>query len=59
MEEFNGEKITNPAHCIIYKNIYNKLSDIHSRRIEFHDQSKSLYKEAFNKYNSFIQKEDL
>jgi len=50
MEEFVKENIKNPAHQIIYENIYEKLSDLSEKKSQFKDESQSLYSEAYEKY---------
>lgn len=51
MDSFCPEDIGNPAHRIIYKNIYEKLTDLNGKRDRFKDESETVYKEAIEKYS--------
>ena len=50
MDEYREELIANKAHQIIYKNIYEKFTNLLENRTRFHDESRQLYKEAFERY---------
>ncbi|GAB4448520.1 MAG: hypothetical protein Fur0028_03580 [Bacteroidales bacterium] len=50
MDEYNDELLKNPAHNIIYKNIYNKFSDFLKNKTRFQDSAESTYKQAIEKY---------
>lgn len=52
MDEFDKEKMGNPAHQIIYKHIYEKLDELNRNKKRFQDESASLYKEALEKYST-------
>jgi hypothetical protein len=50
MDEYDEELIANKAHQIIYKNLYDKFSGLLENKTRFHDESRQLYREAFEKY---------
>ena len=52
MDEYDGDKIQNQAHRIIYDNLYKKLLEVRNNRTQFKDEAENLYKEAFAKYSS-------
>ncbi|PNI01539.1 hypothetical protein C1N32_20260 [Vibrio diazotrophicus] len=51
MDEYIDENIKNPAHNIIYKNVYQKLLDFVSNKQGFIDEVEDLYRGALEKYN--------
>lgn len=51
MDEFDKERLGNPAHQVIYNNIYKKLSELNTRRTRFKDEIEALHKEAIEKYS--------
>ena len=51
MDEFSTDVIQNPAHQIIYKNIYEKLRDLQGNKLRFHDESEQQFREALEKYS--------
>ncbi len=50
IDDMNEKEITNPAHQIIYQNLYNKFSELLSNRTRFSEESEALYKDALQKY---------
>ena len=50
MDEYKDELLQNPAHNIIYKNIYGKLVDFLKNNTRFQDSAESTYKKAIEKY---------
>jgi hypothetical protein len=50
MDEYEDKLLQNPAHNIIYKNIYGKFSDFLKNKTRFQDSSESTYKQAIEKY---------
>ncbi|MTI39200.1 hypothetical protein [Fulvivirga lutimaris] len=50
MDEYKNELLMNPAHNIIYKNIYGKFSELLSNKTRFQDSVNSMYKTAIDKY---------
>lgn len=50
MDEYKDELLKNPAHNIIYKNIYAKFSDFLKNKTRFQDSAESTYKQAIEKY---------
>ena len=50
MDEFQIEKIDNKAHQIIYRDLYQKFSELLENKSRFKDESEQLYKNAFDKY---------
>ena len=49
---YNEDEIKNQAHQIIYKNIFEKLSDLDKRKEEFRDESERLFLPEYEKYKS-------
>lgn len=56
MDEYKDELIQNPAHNIIYKNIFGKLTDFLNNKTRFQDSVEASYKQALEKYK--IQEEE-
>ena len=56
MDEFSDECISQPAHKIIYRNLYQKLSEFSKNKTVFIEESESLYKSALEKYSSLWSK---
>ncbi len=52
MDEFVPEKIANKAHRIIYKNLFNKFSELRDNKSRFKDESEQIYKDSLKKYSS-------
>jgi len=52
MDVYQEENLAHKAHQIVYKNIYNKFSDLLDNKTRFKDDSESLYKEAIEKYST-------
>lgn len=52
MDEYDEKEIKNEADRIIYENIYNKFKHILDNKKQFLDESDSLYKDAFQKYDN-------
>lgn len=50
MQEYDEILLSNTAHQIIYKNLYEKFTDLISSRTKFKDESQNLYKSALEKY---------
>lgn len=50
IDEFIESNLPNPAHSIIYNSLYSKFSEIISNRERFIEESKSIYKDALEKY---------
>lgn len=51
MDEFDKEKLEHKAHQVIYKNIFEKFSELEKKNNRFKDESESLYKSAIEKYS--------
>jgi len=51
MDKFNQENIANKAHQIIYRNLYEKFTELLENKNRFKDESEQLYKNAFEKYS--------
>ena len=51
IDSYDPEKIKNPAHQIIYENIYKKFDELIKNKNQLKDQVDNLYKEAFEKYS--------
>lgn len=50
MDEYQDALLQNPAHNIIYKNIYLKFNDFIENKTRFRDSVESTYKNALEKY---------
>lgn len=55
MDEYKDELLQNPAHNIIYKNIYGKFNDFLGNKTRFQDSVEATYRGAIEKYK--IQQE--
>lgn len=51
-DEFDESTIQNQAHQIIYRSVFDKLSELAGRRQEFTDESERLYLQDYEKYCS-------
>ncbi|KDN53655.1 hypothetical protein [Flavobacterium seoulense] len=51
MDEYKDELLQNPAHNIIYKNIWGKFNDFLTNKTRFLDSVEATYKTAIEKYN--------
>jgi hypothetical protein len=51
MDIYSEEEMRNKAHQIIYKNIYEKFSNLQTMKSKFKDESEQLYKDAIDKYS--------
>jgi hypothetical protein len=51
MDVYAEDKLANTAHQIIYKRIYEKFTDLLSKRDMFADELESTYKSALEKYS--------
>jgi hypothetical protein len=52
MDEYQENDIGNPAHKIIYKNIYDKFTNLLSNKTRFRDESSQLYTRSFEQYSN-------
>ncbi|WP_445664404.1 hypothetical protein [Fodinibius sp. AD559] len=52
MDDYQEENLAHKAHQIVYKNIFEKFSDLLDNKTRFKDESESLYKEAIEKYST-------
>jgi hypothetical protein len=50
MDEYQENDLGNPAHKIIYKNIFDKFNSLLSNKTRFRDESSQLYTRAFEQY---------
>ncbi len=50
MDDFKDELLQNPAHNIIYNNIYVKFNDFLKNKTRFQDSAESTYTHAIEKY---------
>jgi hypothetical protein len=58
MDEYQDELLQNPAHNIIYKNIYGKFSELLSNKTRFQDSVNLMYKSAIDKYTIELSEEE-
>lgn len=52
LDEYDQENLPNQAHQIIYKNVYEKISQLTARKDEFLDRSERLYLDEYERYKS-------
>ena len=57
MDPYDEESLKNPAHKIIYKNIYDKFDALIKKRVQFKDETCDLYKSAIEKYSTELSEE--
>lgn len=57
MDPCDGDVLKNPAHRIIYKNIYEKFDALLKKRIQFADETCNLYRSAIEKYSKELDEE--
>jgi hypothetical protein len=50
MDEYKNELLQNPAHNILYKNIYGKFIEFLNNKTRFKDSVEAMYKPAIDKY---------
>ena len=50
LDPYDDQAIKNQAHQVIYKSIYQKLTDLRGRRKEFVDESARLFLEDYERY---------
>ena len=50
MEEYKNELLQNPAHNILYRNIYGKFNELLTNKTRFQDSINAMYKTAIDKY---------
>jgi hypothetical protein len=50
MDPFDKEALGNQAHRVIYKNLWEKLTELADGADRFKDESENLYREAIEKY---------
>lgn len=50
IDEHDDQAIKNQAHQVIYKSIYQKLTDLRKRRQEFMDESARLFLDEYERY---------
>jgi hypothetical protein len=58
MDEYKDELLQNPAHNIIYKNIYGKFNELLSNKTRFQDSVNLMYKSAIDKYTVELTEEE-
>lgn len=57
-DAYEIEKLLNHAHQIVYKSVYDKLSELSGRKAEFIDQSERLFLEDYEKYKHGAPQQD-
>ena len=57
MDEYKNELLQNPAHNIIYRNLYGKFNDFLDNKTRFQDSVEAMYKAAIEKYKVQQQQE--
>jgi hypothetical protein len=56
MDIYSDEILSNKAHQIIYKNIFEKFTSLLAMKDKFKDESERLYKDALEKYGDNVGK---
>ncbi|NQY81454.1 MAG: hypothetical protein HRT47_14205 [Candidatus Caenarcaniphilales bacterium] len=51
MDDYVDGIIKNPAHNIIYSNLFRKFNELLKQKNRFKDESESLYKDTLMKYS--------
>lgn len=51
---YDVDAIRNPADQIVYKSVFEKLSDLRQRRQEFVDESERLYLEHYERFSGAL-----
>lgn len=59
MDEYKDELLQNPAHNIIYKNIYGKFNELLNNKTRFQDSVNSMYKSAIDKYSIELEEDEI
>ena len=57
MDSYDEGNLKNPAHKIIYKNIYENFDAVIKKRKQFKDVTCNLYKSAIEKYSAELNEE--
>jgi len=57
-DDYEDSSLANQAHQIIYKSVYEKLTELASRREEFTDESEGLYVEEYDRYRAELSGDD-
>jgi hypothetical protein len=52
MDPYDKAKLANPAHEIVYRNLFSKLAELVTKKDRFKDESLRLYADALRKYRS-------
>jgi hypothetical protein len=52
LDSYDDQKIKNQAHQVIYKSIFQKLSDLGKRKQEFVDESARLFLDEYERYRA-------
>ena len=55
MDKYDQDKVANKAHQIIYRNLFEKFSELLENTKRFKDESEQLYKSAIEKYSENIK----
>ena len=58
IDEYKDELLQNPAHNIIYKNIYGKFTELLDNKTRFQDSVNLMYKSAVDKYTVELNEEE-
>lgn len=51
-DAYDDQAIKNQAHQVIYKSVFQKLSDLRKRRQEFIDESARLFLDEYERYRT-------
>lgn len=52
LDAYDDQAIKNQAHQVIYKSVFQKLSDLRKRRQEFIDESARLFLDEYERYRT-------
>lgn len=50
MDSYNDDLIQQPAHKIIYRNLYQRLTSLLTQKERFKQESQNMFKDAIEKY---------
>lgn len=52
MDGYDDKLLTNPAHKVIYQNLYSHLTEFYSQKELYLEEIRNTYKDAYQKYCS-------
>jgi len=58
MDNHQEKSLAHKAHQIVYKNLFEKFTELLENKSRFKDESENLYKKAFEKYSTSEESSD-